>query len=267
MLLAHLSDPHLSTGALMGGPAAGLHAALGRVVGPDPAPDAVIITGDLADHGQAQAYEQLRELLAPVAVPTYLATGNHDDPDAVLAAFAGTVHLGGGGALHYAVDLPGARLIVLNSWLRGSGAGRIGQEQLAWLDATLSRRPETPTVLAFHHPPVAVGIPFLDAIGLLDADALAGVVAGHRQVVRVLCGHVHRAVTASFAGTLMTTAPSTYRQSALDLCPLDQARMGYLEEPVNVLLHQLSPATGGSCITHLVPVTGASAAQYPIAPR
>jgi 3',5'-cyclic-AMP phosphodiesterase len=42
-----------------------------------------------------------------------------------------------------------------------------------------------------HHPPIAVGIPFLDRMGLADGDELAGVLSGHRNVARVLAGHVH----------------------------------------------------------------------------
>lgn len=256
MLLAHLSDPHLTTGPLAGGPAAALHAALGRVTGLPTRPDAVVVTGDLADHGQPEEYAQLAELLATVSLPVHLVTGNHDAREAFLAAFAGTAHLGGGDRAHYAVDLPGAALVVLDSLVPGSGAGRLGEQQLAWLDAVLAPRRGTPVLLALHHPPAAVGIPFLDGIGLLDAPALAEVLGAHPPVVRVLCGHVHRAVTAPFAGTVVTTAPSTHRQSALDLSA--PGTMGYVDEPAGFLLHQLSESTGGACVTHTVPVQGAA---------
>jgi 3',5'-cyclic AMP phosphodiesterase CpdA len=265
VLLAHLSDPHLTIGPLLAGPAAGLHAALGRLLGLPTRPDAVVITGDLTDHGRPEEYDQLAQLLDGVPLPVHLATGNHDDRDALLGAFAGTSHLGGQDRAHYAVDLPGARLLVLDSLVPGSGAGRLDVEQLAWLDDQLGQRPGTPALLALHHPPVAVGIPFLDGMRLLDADALAGVVTAHPQVVRVLCGHVHRATTAPFATTLVTTAPSTHRQSALDMT--SPGTMGYLDEPTSFLLHQLTDATGHACVTHSVPVSGAAAVQFAIIPR
>jgi len=265
VLLAHLSDPHLTTGPLAGGPAAGLHAALGRLLGLPTRPDAAVITGDLTDRGRPDEYQQLTELMAEVPLPVYLATGNHDNRNALLDAFAGTAHLAGGDRANYAVDLPGATLVILDSLLHGQGAGRVGTDQLAWLDTTLSQRLDVPAVIAVHHPPVPVGIPFLDGIRLLDADALAEVVGTHPQVVRVLCGHVHRTITAPFAGTLMTTAPSTYRQSALDM--VAPGTMGYLDEPTSVLLHQLTDTTAGTCITHTVPVTGAAATHFTIPAR
>jgi len=129
----------------------------------------------------------------------------------------------------------------------------------------LGRPTAPPALVAVHHPPVPVGIPFLDGIRLLDADALADVVGAHPQVVRVLCGHVHRGIAAPFAGTLTTTAPSTYRQSALDMTA--PGTMGYLDERTSVLLHQLTDATAGICITHTVPVTGAAATHFTIPAR
>jgi len=265
VLLAHLSDPHLTTGPLAGGPAAGLHAALGRLLGLPTRPDAAVITGDLTDHGHPDEYHQLAELLAGIPLPVYLAIGNHDNRDAFLDAFAGTANLAGGDRTHYAVDLRGATLVVLDSLVPGEGAGRVGSDQLAWLDTVLSQRPETPALVVVHHPPVPVGIPFLDGIRLLDADALAEVVRAHPQVVRVLCGHVHRTITAPFAGILVTTAPSTYRQSALDMT--EPGTMGYLDEPTSFLLHQLTDTTAGTCVTHTVPVSGAAATQFTLPPR
>ncbi|MEH3077245.1 MAG: phosphodiesterase [Quadrisphaera sp.] len=263
MLLAHLSDPHLPAGVLAAGPARALHSALGRAAALDV--DAVVITGDLVEHGRPEEYAVLREVLADAArsspVPVLLAAGNHDDAGALVEAFSGSSHLGGGTSTHYAVDLPGARLLVLDSSVRGQGAGRLGEHQLAWLAGELAAHPDVPALLALHHPPTPVGIRFLDGMGLEDSSALAVVVGEHPQVVRLLAGHVHRSTTTAFAGTVATTAPSTWRQSALDLG--SPGRMGYLDEPAGLLVHQHDERTGGLCVTHAVPVA-AAAPVFPV---
>jgi Icc protein len=91
---------------------------------------------------------------------------------------------------------------------------------------------------------------------LEDAAALAAVIRKHSHVARVLAGHVHRDASALFAGTLMATAPSTFRQSALRLH--DAEPPGYVAEPTGFLLHLLD---GTRCVTHSVAVSHAAAVR------
>ncbi len=134
------------------------------------------------------------------------------------------------------------------------GAGRLGREQLRWLEGELGTRPRTPTLLVLHHPPIAVGIPFLDAMGLLDADDLREVLIRHAQVRGLLAGHVHRQVTGTLAGATVSLAPSTFRQSALEMA--GDRPPGYLAEPTSFLLHSLDEA---GYVVHTVAVSHAGA--------
>jgi 3',5'-cyclic-AMP phosphodiesterase len=249
-LIAHLSDPHITTGPLGGRPAEGLRAALARAAGLDPRPDAVVVTGDLTDHGRPDEYEALREVIGEVPIPVHLALGNHDDREAMLDAFAGGPLLNSSMDAHYAVEYPEATVVVLDSYLPGSPAGRLGAAQLDWLADVLARRPDAPALLGLHHPPVPVGIELLDGMRLQDGDALLELVRANPRVVRVMAGHVHRTITAG----VVTVAPSTYRQTGLELRP--GRTPGYLDEPTGFLLHRVG---ADGCVTHLVPVSHAGA--------
>jgi len=257
VIVAHLSDPHLRTGPIGAESATGLFRALGRAVALRP--DFVVITGDLAEHGLAAEYDVLGDVLAGVPVPVHLVAGNHDDPVALARVLSepGPQHLSGG--LTYSRVHDGANVVVLDSHGRDQPAGHLGADQLDWLDATLASLPDQPTFLCLHHPPVCVGIPFLDAQRLTDADALATEVRSHAKVTSVLAGHVHRAVDAPFAGVGVHTAPSTYRQSSLTL--REGEFMGYVHEPPGFLLHV---AHVGVLATHVVPAvdTAATTAHF-----
>ena len=254
MLIAHLSDTHFQVGPLGAYPAAGLNLALGRLLTLEPRPDCVVITGDLADNGDPSSYADLHALLDRCPVPVHLTTGNHDAPAALVAEFGGTRYLAQGKSPHYAVEYPEATIIAADSHIPGSPAGFLGPEQLSWIDSVLAARPAVPAFVALHHPPVPVGIPFLDGMRLNDGAELGAVIAKHSNVARILAGHLHRVVSAPFAGSLVTTAPSTYRQSNLRLH--DDAPPGYLDEPTGMLLHVVS---GAECATHTLSVSHAGA--------
>jgi Icc protein len=248
-LLAQLSDPHL--GADWGGPdpAAKLAAAVDAVLAMPRRPDAVLVSGDLADTPTDAEYEQARDLLARLETPLYVLPGNHDDRAGLRRHF--DVPGAGGEPVHYAADLGPLRLVVLDTTRPGEDAGALDPERLDRLDAELARAPEQPTLLAMHHPPLLTGIPAWDEFGLPAADrkGLGEVLARHRQVGRIAGGHVHRAITAGLAGRPVLAVPSTYVQGRLnfeaagfDLAP---------EEPAGFAIHTL---VDGGLVSHVQPV-------------
>lgn len=251
--IAHISDPHITTGPLAGPPAVGLNRALGAVLALDQQPDCVVITGDLVDHGRPEEYRQLHEAIDRFPLPLHLVAGNHDDPAALMDEFGGTRFLGGTGHPHYTVDYAAFTLVVLESTIAESPVGRLGTAQLKWLNEVLARKPDTAVIVCLHHPPTSIGIPFLDGMRLEDGQELRAVLRQHGNVARVLAGHAHRSLTATFADTVMAIAPSTHLQSGL---LLHEGVPNFLAEPTSFLLHLL---TGQTWITHTVQISHAAA--------
>jgi Icc protein len=225
-----------------------LAAAVEAVRATEPQPDAVLVTGDLADHATDKEYEQLRELLAPLQVPLHVLVGNHDDRRALRRHFG--VPGEADAPVRYSVDLGPLRLVVLDTKRPGEDSGELGPEQLEWLDSELAAAPEQLTLVAMHHPPIVTGIPVWDEIGLPPADrqALGDVIERHPQVRRLVAGHVHRTVTGELAGRSVLTVPSTYVQGRLNFA---MEEMELAAEPAGFALHAV---VDGDLISHVQPV-------------
>lgn len=256
-LLVQLSDTHIRLpGELAEGrvdTAAALARAVAAVNALPQRADAVVVTGDLVDSGAPAQYQHLRTLLAPLACPVYLLPGNHDDRDALRAAFPDHACLRNAhrAYLHYAVDLGGLRLVVLDTSLTGATHGEIDAAQIADLDATLAARPGQPTLVAMHHPPFRTFIERMDDYGLRrGGPGLADVLARHPQVDRIVCGHLHRSIVARFAGKTVMTSPSTAHAFAFDLGA--DAPLAFTLEPAGFLAHAWS--ADGGIASHLVHV-------------
>ena len=250
MLIAQISDTHILA-PTADHPSVELRAAwLKQCVAEinEQQPDAVIFTGDTVQTGQAEEYECLRELLAPLTAPLYVVPGNRDDNRVLRTVLGGSTNLPrDSDILQYVVDEHPVRLIAIDSTDVGERKGVFCSERQAWLDATLSAKPQQPTLLFIHHPPFDIGDHYIGGYRREEeAYALADIVRRHPQVQGLLCGHVHQRVDESWAGTRAIVMPSV----AVDL------RKGVDEEVANgrpiYMLHQLSNESGLSSESRIV---------------
>lgn len=223
MLIAQITDAHVGT---VDRPlhdcidtSQALSLAVATLNSLDPRPDIVLFTGDLVESGTPAEYARVAALMAPLEMPLALVPGNHDQREPLRRAFAKNLWLpAGNGPLHQVIDELPVRLIGLDTLDETQpGAGIVDGASLRWLNARLSEAPEKPTVIFMHHPPFKTGIAHMDAIACGGGEDMAAVVAQHHHVDRVLCGHVHRPVTACWAGTLASICPSVAHQVAFDL--------------------------------------------------
>ena len=262
MIIAQLTDLHIKREGQLAyrkvDTSAALEAALDHLAALPMRPDLVLFTGDLVDTGHPEEYARLVRHLSKLTQPFYLLPGNHDAREALRAAFPGHGYLGMEGPACYTVEAYKLRIIALDSLVPGQGGGALGAGQLDWLAQRLEEQPERPTLIALHHPPFATGIGHMDKLGLADAESFAAIVSRHKQVLRVICGHVHRPITTGWAGSIASIAPSIAHQVALDL--REDAPSAFMMEPGGYQLHAFSEA--GGLVSHTA-LTGGWAGPFP----
>jgi 3',5'-cyclic AMP phosphodiesterase CpdA len=247
MLIAQISDLHCRE--TDGGPALGcdnnrnIATAVERLNALSPRPDLVVATGDLTSSGRPAQYAALDRLLTPLEMPLYLLPGNHDELRPFLDTFAGRYGIGDDtDFVQTVIDGKSLRLVALDATVADHHNGGMPAERSEWLDATLAEQAERPTLIYAHHPPIETGIWWMDGLGILDGlDRLESVLRSHRQVVGLICGHLHRTIHASFTGIPVTVSPSTCY--AVDLDIHDEAPPRVTAEPAGLMLHRWDGTT------------------------
>lgn len=213
-ILAQISDPHLGEPPIGGvKPKRSLREVVEAVGAlPDPV-DAILVSGDLAEHGAAEEYALAAEVVGRLGAPIYVLPGNKDDRATMREAF--DLPGEGDAPLDYAADLGPLRLVVIDSTIPGEDRGDFTPAQLEWLEAALAGAPEQPTIVAMHQPPLVTGMADWDGVIMRPADraALAAVIERHPQVRAIVGGHLHRIAASSLAGRPVIVAPSTFVQA------------------------------------------------------
>lgn len=218
--IVHLSDTHFLGDRLALFDQVDSDATLGRLIGQLAAsgtrPDAIVVTGDLADRGESAAYARLRAELEPfadqVGAELVWVMGNHDDRPRFRAQLLDeSAH---GAPVDSVVDLSGLRLVVLDSTVPGYDHGELSADQLAWLREVLAAPAPHGSVIAMHHPPVPIAVEAMTILELQDQDAFARTLEG-TDVRAILAGHLHYSCWSTFAGIPVSVAAATCY--ALDL--------------------------------------------------
>ena len=221
-VIAHLSDTHLTSAGVKYNTVLDSAAALDRAIAVLRSAvtagrqlDAVVLSGDLTDTGDPDAYRRLAANVASIAGDTgdpggpalVFATGNHDirtqfhrellrreSADPILQ-----VH-----------DIDGLRIIALDSTIPGAGHGRLTEDHLAALATELSVPAPAGSVVVLHHAPVPPPSPLLSYFALETSSrrALAATLAG-TDVRLILAGHHHIAQSAMLGGIPVAVAGST----------------------------------------------------------
>ena len=232
VLIAHISDLHLD-----GTPATTERTvrALDHLRSLPQTPDALLVTGDIADHGALEEYEEAARLLGELPFPVLPCPGNHDDRTALRKGLLGEE--GSTAPVNHVRQIGPITVLSCDSTIPGEDPGLLEADTLEWIGATLAALPgDSPALLALHHPPARVHHAGPDSIGLQEPERLAALLDAHPNVVALLAGHAHTGAASTFAGRPLLLAPgitSTLR------VPWDGGRHADRTQPSGLALHLL----------------------------
>lgn len=213
-------------------------------------PDLLLATGDLTERGDEASYRRLRAILDTLPVPVLCTVGNHDLRANFRAVFDDVPI--NEGFVQYVHDTAELRIIMLDTLEEGRHGGAFCKVRAAWLAARLAEAPERPTLIVLHHPPFPTGIPWMTTDPREPwVHRLADTVRGHRQIVAMVCGHIHRAIFGRLDDVLVAVCPSSAPAVALELQPMDPEvpddRPMVIEAAPACTLHLFE---GGRFVTH-----------------
>ena len=240
MKLIQVSDLHLvPPGTLLFGldPRARLAAAIADINQHHGDAELCLFTGDLADHGAPEAYDALRETLAALQIPYRLMIGNHDDRDNFQSAFPAAPR-DEHGFVQTVVTTGAGDIILLDTHEPGQVSGSFCARRQGWLKARLAGAAGRPVTIFMHHPPLDIGIPSMDRIGLVDKQGFAEAVtgAGAAGIRHIFFGHVHRPVSGSWRGIPYAALRSLVHQVRLELVTGRPMSLDHAPPAYNVIL-------------------------------
>jgi 3',5'-cyclic AMP phosphodiesterase CpdA len=186
----------------------------------DPAPDAIVHTGDIVHNGRRDEYARAAAILAKARAPVYVLAGNKDSRANLREAFSAYGYLApDSDFIDYAIEDHPVRLIALDTLSSGSRKGDFCPARVRRLIDLIDAETKKPIAVFTHHPPfeVTVGPDRINFEELEVMSRLCGVLQHSGRIVAVFSGHVHRAAeghVGSIPATVMPCTATTLRKGA-----------------------------------------------------
>jgi 3',5'-cyclic-AMP phosphodiesterase len=213
MIIAQISDTHIALDA----PDADqrmrdLAITIADINALDPAPDAIVHTGDIVHGGRPDEYALAVASLAKARAPVYVVAGNKDNRANLCAAFSAYRYLvPGSDFINYAIEEYPVRLIALDTVNSASNKGDFCPERVSRLIDLIDREATKPIAVFTHHPPfeVMVGPDRIHFETPKKMSRLRRALQHSGRIVAIFSGHVHRAAAGHVGSIPATVVPCT----------------------------------------------------------
>ena len=235
MLIAHISDSHIpgygKKAYNIAPTAQNLALCVNHINRLEPEPDLVLVTGDITFDGLKEEAQHAASILKKLHYSFYVIPGNHDDRATLFSEF-GRIHCPAEHKdfINYVIEDYEIRLIGMDSSIPDAPGGKTDDKSAKWLEDRLAEKPDQPTIIFMHHPPVKCGVLETDEDGFSGAKRLGNIISQYTNIERIICGHIHLEAHIKWCGTIVSTAPSMGLQLNLDLT-LKKPSQFYVESP------------------------------------
>ncbi len=174
-------------------------------------PDFILHTGDIAYDPVPEVYPTIKDLFGGLKAPVYYIAGNHDHRETVQTLLMRRDELQV--YPHYELDIKGVQCVFVDS--NASEVmphGRVSEEQLEWLDALCASDDDRPMMIAVHHNPLAVGVPWMDThMKIENGEEFHAIVRQARdRLGGVFHGHIHQEYDVLRDGVLYSSGASPW---------------------------------------------------------
>jgi 3',5'-cyclic AMP phosphodiesterase CpdA len=213
----HFTDTHLvAPGELLKGldPQKRFAACIDDIIAHHADAECCVMTGDIADLAQIEAYQLFSNEIERCGLPCYPMIGNHDDRAIFKRCFP-AVKTDDNGYVQYEVETPAGVFLVLDTVETGAHNGEYCEHRQAWLSDRLQHHADKPVYLFMHHPPFDLHLPCIDRIGLTQQQAFADIVGAHKNIRHLFFGHAHRPLCGNWRGVSFSSLRGTNHQVRL----------------------------------------------------
>ena len=197
------------------------HRVLEHAFAANPKIELILVTGDLTQEPCADSYRRIEQKLQTYRLPCICLPGNHDD--AALMQNALNVGLV---SCNKQTFIGNWQIIALNSQIPGKPGGRLGKEELSFLEDCLCAYPDRHALIAVHHHCQTIASPWLDAMMIENGAEFLAVLRRHPAIKAVTCGHIHQVIDKQVEGLRIISAPSTcfqFEPKSLEFSVVDTA--------------------------------------------